>query len=182
MMFCVVSDCLVSCVMPTEAATTAGLSHNRALKLAYLTPSSHSFGSGPYYSGAYFTLQLIQQLNRKAAFNSETREKKACNLLSMYRLITRNTLLWHKPFLVVCVRPWACTVHEWLCHVSVSIPIWAMSSMSGVSVRTCWWSMRMLPQHFFAKDRYLWTMLCLCCKLALPTTRKTWTHFLFHVS
>lgn len=53
-----------------------------------------------------------------------------------------------------------------------SIPVWAMSSMLDVSVRTCWWSMRMLPQHFFAKDRYLWSMLCLCCKLALPTTRK----------
>lgn len=71
-----------------------------------------------------------------------------------------------------CVRPWACTVHERLCHVSVSVPVWAMSSMLGVSVRTCWGSMRMSPQHFSAKDRYLWTMLCLCCKLALPTTRK----------
>lgn len=57
-----------------------------------------------------------------------------------------------------------------------------MSSMSGVSVRTCRWSMRMSPQHFFAKDRYLWTMLCLCCKLALPTTRKNvnWFPFLMY--
>lgn len=29
----------------------------------------------------------------------------------MYRLMTQNTLLRHKPFLVVRVGPWACTVH-----------------------------------------------------------------------
>lgn len=52
----------------------------------------------------------------------------------------------------------------------VSICVWAMSSMLDVSVRMFWWLMRMLPQHLFAKDRYLWSMLCLCCKLALPTT------------
>lgn len=50
------------------------------------------------------------------------------------------------------------------------IPVWAASSVWGVSVWTCP-SMRMFLQHFFTKDPYLWTMLCLCCKLALPTTQ-----------
>lgn len=68
--------------------------------------------------------------------------------------------------------------HLMLCHVSVFSPVWAMWSMLGVTVRKRWWSLRMSPQHFFAKDLYLWTMLCLCCKLALPTT-KPWTDFLF---
>lgn len=60
---------------------------------------------------------------------------------------------------------------------SVALPcFWLHSCLSRIehvrSVWTCWCSMRMFPQHFFTKDRYLWTMLCLCCKLALPTTRK----------
>lgn len=80
MMFCVVSDCLVSYVTHTEAATTAGLSDNRALKLACLTlsPPHHTpFGSGPsYFSGAYSTIQLIQQLNSEAAFNSNSETQK----------------------------------------------------------------------------------------------------------
>lgn len=66
MMFCVVSDCLVSCLMPTEAATTAGLSDIRALKLAFLTPSSYSFWlRAVIFLELFFTIQLLQQLNRK---------------------------------------------------------------------------------------------------------------------
>lgn len=49
--------------MPTEAATTAGLSDIRALKLAFLTPSSYSFWLRAVISGAFFTIQLLQQLN-----------------------------------------------------------------------------------------------------------------------
>lgn len=76
-----------------------------------------------------------------------------------------------------CVCLWACTVlYIGFCLHS------AMPSMLHVSVRTCRWSMRMFPQHFFAKDRYLWTMLCLCCKLALPTKYVNWFPFLCIIS
>lgn len=63
-------------------------------------------------------------------------------------------------------------------QASILVPVWATSSVWGVSVWTCRW-MRMFPQHFFTKDPYLWTMLCLCCKLALPTTPLCELIFLF---
>lgn len=166
---------LTACMMPTEGAQPLLvflIIEHLNWPVSPFTSSSHSFGSGPYFSGAFFTIQLIQQLNRKAALNNNSETQRACSLLSMYRLITQKYASAKQAPSDWCVSLWTCNVHEWLCHVSVSIPVWAMSSMLGVSVRACWGSMRMSPQHFFAKDRYLWTMLCLCCKLALPTTRK----------
>lgn len=85
MMFCVVSDCLVSCVMPTAAATATGLSDNRALKNWPVSPPHHApSGSGPYlFPGAFFLIQLIQQLNRKRHSPVTVRSRKHTNLLSM---------------------------------------------------------------------------------------------------
>lgn len=51
----------------------------------------------------------------------------------------------------------------WACNLDVFPPL--LSSMMTVS-----FYVRMLQQSFFAKDRfYLWILLCLCFKLALPT-------------
>lgn len=130
MMFCVVSDCLVSYVMPTEAAATAGLSDNRLKHLNWpvspLNLLHHTLlAQGRNFLVLFFTIQLIQQLDSKAAFNSNSETHRACNLLSMYRLKTQNLLLQNKSPPGWCVRPWACTRHEWLCRCFLCEPCWA---------------------------------------------------------
>lgn len=71
MMSCVVTDCLVSYVIPTEAATTAELSDNRALKtgLSHLSPSRHTLlAQGRTFLELSSQFSSLSSLIEKAAF------------------------------------------------------------------------------------------------------------------
>lgn len=150
----------MSCFAPAFICCSCCLSFRSESGLFHLHITV--LAQGRNFTGAHCTILFIQQLNNKGWLDSDSVTRVSFWLVYQWEIC----FFKKNPLLADVSHLWPCVYQR----ASIWIPVWVTPRVWGVSVWT-YPSMRMFLQHFFTKDPYLWTMLCLCCKLALPTTQ-----------